>query len=79
MGWTADEFESESPYEQHFSPLHVIQSGSGAHTASYPMDTAAVTPGVKWLGREADHPSPTSAEFSNTWMYTSTPPYTFME
>jgi hypothetical protein len=31
-------------------------------------------PGVKRLGREADHSPPTSAEVKNTWMYTSTPP-----
>jgi len=30
-------------------------------------------PGVKWLGYEADHSSPFSAEV-NVWSYTSTPP-----
>jgi hypothetical protein len=34
--------------------------------------------GVKRLGREAHHSSPTSAEVKKTWIYTSTPPYAFM-
>jgi hypothetical protein len=33
----------------------------------------ALTPGVKWLGCEADHSSPSSAEVKNVWSYTSTP------
>jgi hypothetical protein len=35
--------------------LHVIQTGCGAHSASYTMGT-----GVKWPGREADRSPPTS-------------------
>jgi hypothetical protein len=35
-------------------------------------------PGVKRQGREPDHSPPTSAEVKKTWIYTSTPPYTFM-
>jgi hypothetical protein len=38
----------------------------------------ALSPGVKWQGREADHSSPTSAEVKKIWIYTSTPPYAFM-
>jgi hypothetical protein len=38
----------------------------------------ALSLGVKRLGCEADHSVPTSAEVKNTWIYTSTPPYTFM-
>jgi hypothetical protein len=30
--------------------------------------------GVKWLGREADHSSPSSAEVKNAWSYTSISP-----
>jgi hypothetical protein len=33
---------------------------------------------VKWSEREADHSPSTSAEVKKTWIYTSTPPYTFM-
>jgi hypothetical protein len=38
----------------------------------------ALSPGVKRLGRKADHSPPTSAEVKKMWLYTSTPPYTFM-
>jgi hypothetical protein len=37
----------------------------------------ALSPGVKRLGREADHSPPTSAEVKKMWIYTSTPPYAF--
>jgi hypothetical protein len=38
----------------------------------------ALSPGVKWPGREADHSPPTSAEVKKKCIYTSTPPYVFM-
>jgi hypothetical protein len=65
---------------QEFSLLHVIQTGSGAHPASYPMGTGGSFPGreVKQQGCEADHSPPASAEVRKTWIYTSTPPYAFM-
>jgi hypothetical protein len=34
--------------------------------------------GVKWLGCEADHSPPSSAEVEYVWSYTSTPHYIFM-
>jgi len=34
----------------------------------------ALSPGVKWPGREADHSPPCSAKVENSWSYTSTPP-----
>jgi hypothetical protein len=34
--------------------------------------------GVKRQGCEADHSPPASAEVKKMWIYTSTPPYTFM-
>jgi hypothetical protein len=34
----------------------------------------ALSPGVKWPRREADHSPPASAEVMKTWLYTSTPP-----
>jgi hypothetical protein len=37
-----------------------------------------VSPGVKRPGCEADHSPPTNAEFKIMWIFTSTPPYTFM-
>jgi hypothetical protein len=36
-------------------------------------------PGVKRPGREADHSPPASAEVKKMWVYTTTPPYAFME
>jgi hypothetical protein len=30
--------------------------------------------GVKWLGHEADHSPPSTADIKNAWSYTSTPP-----
>jgi hypothetical protein len=38
----------------------------------------ALSLGVKWLGHEADHSSPTSAEVKKIWIYTFTPLYAFM-
>jgi hypothetical protein len=38
----------------------------------------ALSPGLKRSGREADHPSPTSAEVKKIWIYTFIPPYAFM-
>jgi hypothetical protein len=57
-----------------FSLHHRVQNGSGAHPASYPMGTGALSLGVKSPGREADHLHPSSAEVKNAWSYTSTPP-----
>jgi hypothetical protein len=37
----------------------------------------AVSPGVKRLGREADHSPPASAEIKKIWICTSTHPYAF--
>jgi hypothetical protein len=33
----------------------------------------ALSPGVKWPGREADHSPPTCADVMKTWIYTATP------
>jgi hypothetical protein len=61
-----------------FSLLHVVQTGSGAHPASYPVDTEGSSSGVKRPELETDHSPPTSAEVKKTWIYISTPPYAFM-
>jgi hypothetical protein len=70
--------EVESQYGQEFSVLHVIQTGSWVHPTSYPMGTGGSFPGGKRPGREADHLPLASAEVKKMWIYTSTPPYTFM-
>jgi hypothetical protein len=43
-----------------FSLHHRIQNGSGAHPASYPMCTRALSLEVKRPGREVDHSPPSS-------------------
>jgi hypothetical protein len=45
-----------------FSFHYRVQNGSGANPASYPMRARGSFPGVKWMGREADHSPPSSAE-----------------
>jgi hypothetical protein len=46
-----------------FSCSPCVQTGSGAHPASYPMGTGGSFPGGKvWPGRDADHSPPSSAE-----------------
>jgi hypothetical protein len=58
--------------------LHVVQIGSGVHTASYTVGTGALSPGIKRPGCEADHSPATSGEVKKMWTYISTPPYVFM-
>jgi hypothetical protein len=57
-----------------FSLHHRVQSGSGAHPASYPTGTRGSFLGGKAAGREAHHSPPSSAEVKSVWTYTSTPP-----
>jgi hypothetical protein len=52
----------DSRQGQVVSLLHVVQAGSGAHPASYPIDTGGSSPGVKRPGREADHSPPSNAD-----------------
>jgi hypothetical protein len=69
----------ESRLAQDFSPLHVLQTGSGAHLAYYRMgNVGSFSPAVKRPGRKAEHSPPASTEIKNTCIYTSTPPYVFM-
>jgi hypothetical protein len=58
--------------------VHDVQTGSGVHPTSYPMDTGGSFPGLKQPGREADHSAPASAEVKKMWNYTYTPPYASM-
>jgi hypothetical protein len=49
-----------------FSSSPCVQTGSGAHPASYPMGTGGSFPGGKARsGRDADHSPPSSAEVKN--------------
>jgi hypothetical protein len=40
--------------------------------------SGALSLGVKWPGREADHSPPASAEVKKTWVYVFTSAYVFM-
>jgi hypothetical protein len=51
--------------------LHVVQTGSGVHSTSYPTDMEGSFPGVKAPGREADLLPATSADVKKS-------PYVFM-
>jgi hypothetical protein len=46
-GLTIDGSEFESRWGQEFLLLHVVQSGSGAQQASYPMGNGGSLPGGK--------------------------------
>jgi hypothetical protein len=70
MGWKTKGSEFESRWEQEFSFVHVVQTGSGVQPASYLMSTGESFPGVKRPEREADHSPPTSAEVKKTWIHT---------
>jgi hypothetical protein len=50
---------------------YCVQIGSGAHPASYPVISGALSLGVKRPGCDADHLPPSSAEVKNAWIYTS--------
>jgi hypothetical protein len=69
---------SSSPGRVKNVPLPFVQTGSGVHPASYPVDTEGSIPRGKASGAEAYNSPPTSAEINLTWVYTSTPPYTFI-
>jgi hypothetical protein len=78
-GWTADDLGLDSGQGQYFSALHVIQTGSGAHPAYYPMGTGGDFPGLKRPGSEADRSPPSSTEIKNgAAISPSPPPYVFM-
>jgi hypothetical protein len=58
--------EVRSPTVADFSSSPCVQTGSGAHPASYPMGTGGSFPGGKArLGHDADHSPPSSAEVKN--------------
>jgi hypothetical protein len=51
-----------------------VQTGRGAHPASYTMDTVSLIPGVKRPGRGVDHPPHPAPRLKKEKSYTSTPP-----
>jgi hypothetical protein len=46
-GWTTEGSEFESQYSQVFSLVHIVQTGSRVHPASYQMSTGGSFPGGK--------------------------------
>jgi hypothetical protein len=68
--------EFQSRQGQECTLLHIFQVCSEAHPASYTIINGSTM--VKRPWREADHSYPSSAEVKKMWIYTSTPPYTFM-
>jgi hypothetical protein len=56
-----------------FSLYHRVQTGSGAHPASYPMDIRGSSPGVKRPGSEADYSPPSSAVKECVELYLHSP------
>jgi hypothetical protein len=50
---------------RNFPLLHIIQTGSEAHSASYPMGSGECSPEAMRLQLEADDSPTTNAEFSN--------------
>jgi hypothetical protein len=58
--------EVRSPTGADFSSSSCVQTGSGAHPATYPMGTGGPFPGCTARpGRDADHSPPSSAEVKN--------------
>jgi hypothetical protein len=47
---------------RNFSRYYRVQTGAGAHPASYPMGIRGLSLGIKRPEREADHSLPSSAE-----------------
>jgi hypothetical protein len=56
-----------------FPFLQNVQTGSGAHPASYSMSTWGSCSGCEAEGHEAAHSPPSRAEVKNKWSYTCTP------
>jgi hypothetical protein len=61
--WTTGRSGFDPWQGQRIFPLACVQTGSGAHPASYPMGTGGPFPaGEARPGRDADHSPPSSAE-----------------
>jgi hypothetical protein len=61
----------EVPIRSSIFFLHVVQTGSGVHPASYPMGNGGSFPAVKAAGAFSSPPA--SAEVKKLWIYTSSP------
>jgi hypothetical protein len=61
-GYGLDDRGSITVGDWDFPLRHHVQTGSGAHPASYPVDTEGSFPGVKRPGCESDHSPPSGAK-----------------
>jgi hypothetical protein len=73
MGWTTEGSESEFRHTQEMS-----RPDLGPTQPLIQWVPAALSPGVKRQGREADHSPLASAEVKKVWIYIYTYPYAFM-
>jgi hypothetical protein len=61
-----------------FFLLQSVHTGVEPSLPSDKRETIALSPVVKWPGREGNHPSISKPKISNEWSYISTAPYTFI-
>jgi hypothetical protein len=54
---------------------YTVETGSGAHTASYSVGIEDLSRGLRWPGREVGHSPPSRAEVKNECSYYH--PYAF--
>jgi len=64
--------------KEFFSLHHRVQTGSGPHPASYPLDVRGSISEIKEPEHGADNSPPASTEVKNEWNYTTTSQYVFM-
>jgi hypothetical protein len=78
LGYGLDDREFE--YRQELGIFLITASKPALGPTQTPIQgvAGALSLGVKWPGRKADHSPPSSAEVNNAWSYTSTPQYIFM-
>jgi hypothetical protein len=67
-----------SAKKRYLSFHHSVQTGCGAHPASYSIGATLSFPEIKRLECEIDHSPATIADVKNEWIYASTPQYAFM-
>jgi hypothetical protein len=73
----AKKSEIRSQRRKDLSSLHIIQTGSGAYPASYPVGTWGSFPRNN-VDRVKSLMLPTTVKVKNVWIYKSTFPYIFM-
>jgi hypothetical protein len=72
MGLMMEGLGLVSKYGQEFL-LHIIQTGSGSHPASYPVDAGFAFAKIQVAGHETDHSLPATADVKKTLIYIPTP------